>query len=92
MTGEPLVNRSCDWSKTDPCFEIVAVLEQLSGQRPVETGTHLGDPLVEYVDPDALADLITVESSVTISFRFEGYRIQVDSSGVAVFDAPIAGD
>jgi hypothetical protein len=71
-----------DWSSTPPSAAVVETVATALDCDPMEM-----DPLYEYIDPDALDDLVGASDSnptgreTSISFRFDGHRVTVSGSG-----------
>lgn len=73
-----------DWSATSPSIAIIEELAILEDCDP-KTLADRFDPLYEYIDPDALDMLVTADSSVTVTFDLEEYRIQLDRSSLCIW-------
>lgn len=61
---------------------VVSAIARHEGVDPV----HLDPPLYEYIDPDALDSLFRDgdESTVELTFRYDGCVVRVDSDGIRI--------
>lgn len=81
------VSREYDWADTEPS---VAVVQTITDYESTPQGRPRDPPdelLGEHIDADALDDLVTGSTPVTVSFTFANYHVSIDGNAVRVTPA-----
>lgn len=81
-TEEPVV-REYDWGADSPCFAIIDAIARYEGVETPRMVEHL-PVLRETLDTDALDTLFRNSPSLSISFHYAGYRVQIKDEAVAI--------
>ncbi|MDG5762126.1 hypothetical protein QA600_22695 [Natronococcus sp. A-GB1] len=71
-----------DWSTRNPSTVVVNAIAVLENVEPCD----LSSPLNDYINPDALDEVVSGDSRVVVSFVVDGYRVRVDGDGVVITD------
>lgn len=76
------IRRNCDWESTSPWRALVEALADLEKVDPKELDVVLYD----YVDPNALDELIarSKRSDVLLTFDIEDYHVEIDGETLTV--------
>lgn len=75
-----LYQTECDWSARTPS---VAVIEAIATVESVDPANF--SPLLhQHVNTEALDELVTGSSNISVSFSFEGYQVQIDGDQLTI--------
>lgn len=82
MKSKRRVRREQDWERTSPTHAIVEAISELEQTAPLE----LDFTLYEFVDPEALHQLISNQNTNDITFEFtvDQYQVEIDGSVLSV--------
>lgn len=81
------LQRQYDWASIPPSVAIIESIAVFDHGDPGRMADVLDSPLYEYVDPDALNDLIRSDTPVTIVFTISDHHIHITENTVCVSPA-----
>jgi hypothetical protein len=85
-SGANAVHGQYDWSTSRPSITVINAIAALENVEP----TDLSMTLHNHIDPEALDELVTTDSHITISFTLNEYPAWIDGDKLAITDDRIA--
>lgn len=75
-----LYQTQCDWSTRTPTVAVIVAIATVENVDPADFS-----PLLDkYVNTEALDELVTDSSNISVSFSFEEYRVRIDGNQLTI--------
>lgn len=84
QADEGQLERQYDWSTISPSVAVLDAIARFEGTNTARMADRLKPTLGQTIDSDAVDALLTSSASVSLSFTFADYAIQIAGDTVAI--------